>query len=94
MEKWKDEQDISLFKVTRQEINKDLQDFDISPLKSHSKSSTHLCSERSCKIACVNEMVKNITKKIERHTNVLLEKMCVETISFKKKAKNFDKLWV
>ena len=68
-EKSQGEQDedflISSFKAKRQEVNEELKNFNISPLKSYSKSSKHILSEGNQKVARINEVANNATRKIE-----------------------------
>ena len=82
---------ISSFKSKRQEINEELENFNISPLKSHSKSSKHILSEGKRKVAHINKMVSNLTRKTESQLNVP-SKLCYETNNMKKKAENFDEI--
>ncbi|XP_065667364.1 uncharacterized protein LOC136087791 [Hydra vulgaris] len=82
---------ISSFKSKRQEINEELENFNISPLKSHSKSSKHILSEGKRKVARINEMVSNLTKKTESQFNIP-SKLCYEPNDIKKKAENFDEI--
>ncbi|XP_065673656.1 uncharacterized protein LOC136090720 [Hydra vulgaris] len=82
---------ISSFKSKRQEINEELENFNISPLKSHSKSSKHILSEGKRKVARINEMVSNLTRKTESQFNVP-SKLCYEPNDIKKKAENFDEI--
>ncbi|XP_047126478.1 uncharacterized protein LOC124807875 [Hydra vulgaris] len=92
-EQSKSEQDedflISPCKKIRQEINKELKNFSLSPLKSHSKSLKHILSEGKQKVACINEMAYNATRKIETQFS---SKLCYETNGMKKKAANFDEI--
>ena len=74
--------------LTDEEQSQDV-DFLISPLKSHSKSSKHILSEGKRKVACINEMANNATRKIESQYS---SKLCYETGGMKKKAENFDEI--
>ena len=65
------------------------EDFLISPLKSHPKSSKHLLSKGKQKVACINEMANNATRKIESQCS---SKLCYETDGMKKKLKTLKKL--
>ena len=74
--------------LTEEEQSQD-EDFLISPLKSHSKSSKHILSEGMRKIALINEMANNASRKIEYQCS---SKLCYETNGMKKRAENFDEI--
>ena len=74
--------------LTEEEQSQD-EDFLISPLKSHSISSKHILSEGKRKVALINEMTNNATRKIESQCS---SKLCYETNEMKKKAENFDEI--
>ena len=80
---------ISSFKAKIQEINEELKNFNMSFLKSHSKSSKHILSEEKSKVACINEMANKATRKIESQCS---SKLYYETNGMKKKAENFDEI--
>ncbi|XP_065647991.1 uncharacterized protein LOC136077703 [Hydra vulgaris] len=82
---------ISSFKSKRQDINEELENFNISPLESHSKSSKHILSEGKRKVARINEMVSNLTRKTESQFNAP-SILCYEPNDIKKKAENFDEI--
>ena len=62
-----DEQD---FEISCEEINEDLQSFNISLLKSHSKSEKHTSSIGKRKVAQVTGRLTNLAQQIETHTNI------------------------
>ena len=77
--------------LTEEEQSQDEQDEDflISPLKSHSKSSKHILSEGKQKVACINEVAINAIRKTESQCS---SKLCYETDGMKKKAEIFDEI--
>ena len=56
--------------VTREEINEDLNEFNISPLKLHSMSSRHVHSEGKRKIARIKQKAINLTENFEASVNI------------------------
>ena len=79
------------FELSRDEINESLLNFDISPLKSHAKSTNHVTSEGKRKVAKINEKVKQLTHQIEKHVNIPLKEVHPYN-DIEKKAKNFDEI--
>ena len=79
------------FELSRDEINESLLNFDISPLKSHAKSTNHITSEGKRKVAKINEKVKQLTHQIEKHVNIPLKEVHPYN-DIEKKAKNFDEI--
>ena len=82
---------ISPLEVSREEINTNLERFNISPLKSHSTSMNHISSDGKRKVNQINE-VKDLTRHIENHANIPSINDSAEPSNIEKKAKDFDEV--